>query len=43
MCASHVHMGGEREDLSFLVKVWDEVDFVPPVAFREQCIVWSVV
>ena len=23
MCASHVHMGGERDDLGFFVKVWE--------------------
>ena len=27
MCDSHFHMGGEREDLGFLVKVWNWGEF----------------
>ena len=45
MCDSHIHVGGEREDLGFLVKMWEWGGFCAACSFAESsvlCVVCSL-
>ena len=42
MCASHVHMGGKKEDLGFLIKLWEWGGFCAACNKSESSILWDL-